>query len=72
MQRKAFARQVHVLWGRDDGGSPGPLADAAELWPECIKSSDVVLPLVGGPEVAPGNWSVGDDKGMVFVMNLEG
>ena len=37
-----------------------------------IGSSEVVLPLVGGPEVIPGLWETGSQEGMVFVANPDG
>ena len=45
----------------DDAGASAP-----------VGSSEVVLPLVGGPEVIPGLWETGGQEGMVFVANPDG
>ena len=76
-------RRVRFLHGDDEDGVrllvdergpgvTGSQSQTASSVPQLIASSEVVAPLENGPEVAVGQWPVGEDEGFIFIGNPDG
>ena len=64
--RLLLAPESPDLWER------APVDIDEPAGPDPVGSSEVVLPLAGGPEVALGLWDTGRQEGMVFIANPDG